>query len=128
MSQPACFALLERADDRLGRPIPENSHKDIDDGNDSDQADDDMVENGRLAAVDNLLDDSVLVSIRIDGHHLTVAAARQRILIRVSSRHSRLLGFLEADNEEEKDDNKLNRKEKNVSVRVDIKTLKRGFT
>ena len=112
MSQPACFALLKGADDRLGRPIPENSHKDIDDGNDSDQTDDDVIENGRLAAVDNLLDDSVLVSIRIDGHHLTVDAARQRILIRVSSRHSRLLGLFEADNKKEKDDNKLNKKEK----------------
>lgn len=66
-----------------------------------------MVENGRLAIVDDLLNDGVLVSIGINCHHLTIAAARQWVLVRVSGRHSGLLWFLETDNEEEKYDNKL---------------------
>lgn len=63
-----------------------------------------MIENGRFAVVDDLLDDRVLVAIRIDIHHLTIAAARQGRLVVVSGRDRRLLWFLETDDKEEKDD------------------------
>ncbi len=70
-----------------------------------------MIENGGLATVDDLLNDGVLVAIGVDGHHLAVAAAWKRVLVRVSSCHSSLLWLLEADNKEEKNDNQLKGKE-----------------
>lgn len=64
-----------------------------------------MIENGRFTAVDDLLDDGVLVAIRINIHNLTIAASGKGSFIIVSGSDSRFLWLFETNNKEEKDDN-----------------------